>query len=143
MTLPSSVLPDAIELAVVGAHLTGLPLNRELVALGGTLVRATCTAPVYRLFELPGTTPRKPGLLRTADGDGSAIEIEIWSLRPDAFGTFVSRIPSPLGIGTLQLADGATAKGFHVEAFAVAGALDISAHGGWRSYLKSLAPVSA
>ena len=143
MTSPSSALPDAIELAVVGAHLTGLPLNRELVALAGTFVRATRTAPIYRLFELPGTTPRKPGLLRTADGDGSAIEVEIWSLRADAFGTFVSRIPSPLGIGTLQLADGSFAKGFLVEAYAIAGALDISAHGGWRSYLQSLAPAGA
>jgi allophanate hydrolase len=143
MTSHPPALPDAIELVVVGAHLSGLPLNAELLALGATLVRATRTAPVYRLFELPGTTPRKPGLLRTSGGDGSAIDVEVWSLRPDAFGAFVSRIPSPLGIGTLQLADGSAAKGFLVEACAVAGALDISTHGGWRRYLKSLAPASA
>jgi allophanate hydrolase len=125
-----------IELAVVGAHLSGLPLNHELTGLGGTFLRATETQPDYRLFALPNTTPPKPGLLR-AGGAGASIAVEIWSLDPAAFGTFVSRIPSPLGIGTLKLADGTEAKGFLVEAVAVEGARDISEFGGWRGFLAS------
>jgi allophanate hydrolase len=141
MTTSPAPVPDAIELVVVGAHLRGLPLNAELVVLGAVFVRATQTAPAYRLFELPGTTPKKPGLLRVSDG-GHAIEVEVWSLSAAAFGSFVSRIPPPLGIGTLLLADGPAAKGFLVEAVAVEGARDVSEHGGWRRYLESLAPAA-
>nr|WP_135428691.1 hypothetical protein [Pseudotabrizicola sediminis] len=55
-----------IDLIVVGAHLTGMPLNRELVDLGGQLVATTRTAAAYRLYQLAEGTPRKPGLLRVA-----------------------------------------------------------------------------
>lgn len=124
-----------IEVAVVGAHLSGLPLNHQLTSLGGTFLRATETVPDYRLFALPNTTPPKPGLLRAAAGGGKAIAVEVWSLDAAAFGTFVADIPAPLGIGTLKLADGTEAKGFLVEAVAVEGARDISAFGGWRNFL--------
>jgi allophanate hydrolase len=136
----TSSLPDAVDLVVVGAHLSGLPLNHELLALGATLVRATRTAPRYKLFALPGTVPPKPGLLRVAAG-GTAIEVEVWSLPVASFGAFVSRIPAPLGIGTLELEDGSGAKGFLCEAYALETARDISSHGGWRAYLKSLQPA--
>ena len=124
-----------IEIAVVGAHLSGLPLNRELIELGGRLVRATRTTPDYRLYALPGTVPPKPGLLRVGDGEGAAIEVEVWSLGVAEFGDFVSKIPPPLGIGTLRLEGGDAAKGFVVEAAATNAAEDISAFGGWRAYL--------
>lgn len=138
----NSVLPDTIPLVVVGAHLSGMPLNGELQALGATLIAATRTAPVYRLYALAGTVPPKPGLLRVAEG-GASIDVEVWSLAPADFGRFVSRIPAPLGIGTLALEDGTTAKGFLVEAVAVDGARDISEFGGWRSYVASLMPATA
>ena len=125
--------PGKLEIAVVGAHLSGLPLNHELTALGGVLVRSTRTTPDYSLYALPGTIPPKPGLLRT--GHGASIAVEVWALDAKGFGEFVSRIPAPLGIGTLSLADGTTVKGFLVEAAAVEGAEDISAYGGWRNYL--------
>jgi hypothetical protein len=134
MTPAKDAAADAIPLVVVGAHLSGMPLNAELQDLGATFVKATSTAPSYRLYELPGTTPRKPGLLRVP-ADGQAIDVEIWSLAPAAFGVFVSRIPSPLGIGTLQLKGGEVAKGFLVEAIAIDGAEDISHFGGWRAYV--------
>ncbi len=122
-----------IELAVVGAHLTGLPLNKELVSLGGTYLRDVTTTPDYALYALPGTVPPKPGLLRVASGSG--IAAEIWALDSRGFGEFVSKIPAPLGIGTLSFTDGTSAKGFLVEAEAVKGAQDISSYGGWRAYL--------
>jgi allophanate hydrolase len=124
-----------IEIVVVGAHLTGLPLNRELIELGGRLERATRTTSDYRLYALPGTVPPKPGLLRVGDGEGAAIEVEVWSLGGPAFGAFVSKVPPPLGIGALRLEGGASAKGFLVEAQATRGAEDISGFGGWRAYL--------
>ncbi len=120
-------------LAVVGAHMRGMPLNPELVALGARFVRAERTAESYRLFALPGTVPPKPGLLRVGAG-GSAIEIELWRLSVAAFGALVAGVPGPLTIGDVRLADGTTAKGYLAEAEGVAGAADISAFGGWRAY---------
>jgi allophanate hydrolase len=132
---PVTAAMGRIEIAVVGAHLSGLPLNHELTSAGSVFLRAVETPPDYRFFALPKTTPAKPGLLRVADGEGAAIATEVWSLDAAAFGSFVSRIPAPLGVGTLRLADGTTPKGFLVEAEAVRGAEDISRYGGWRGYL--------
>ena len=131
---PARALPGEIELAVVGAHLSGLPLNRELAERGARYLRTVTTRPDYRLYALPGEPPQRPGLLRVASG-GGAIETEVWALPPAAFGTFVAGIPAPLGIGTLRLADGTAPKGFLVEAAGVAGAVDITQFGGWRGYM--------
>ena len=127
---------DKIELAVVGAHLSGFPLNKELVSLGARFVRTGQTRPEYRFFALQGDGPRRPGLLRVSDGDGHSIEAEVWALRPDAFGSFVARIPSPLAIGTIRMADGSAPKGFIVESAATDGAEDISKYGGWRAFMR-------
>lgn len=124
--------PGKIEIAVVGAHLSGLPLNPELVGLGATFVRSSTTTPDYALYALPNTTPPKPGLLRSGS---TSIAVEVWALDAAGFGEFVSKIPAPLGIGTLSLSDGTAVKGFLVEAAAVQGAEDISRFGGWRGYL--------
>jgi allophanate hydrolase len=128
---------DRIEIAVVGAHLWGLPLNRELVELGASFSREVETAQDYRLFALPGSSPPKPGLLRVAKGAGAAIKAEVWTLDPAGFGAFVAKIPPPLGIGTVQLSDGGTVKCFLVEAEAVKASEDISRFGGWRAFLAS------
>ena len=124
-----------IAIAVVGAHLAGLPLNCEIVELGGRLLREAETAKDYRLFAL-NTEPPKPGLLRVAEGTGTRIRLEVWTLDPAGFGAFVAGIPSPLGVGVVRLADGTNVKGFLVEAEAVKAAEDISRHGGWRAYLE-------
>jgi allophanate hydrolase len=130
-------LGDRIEIAVLGAHLTGLPLNRELVELGAAFSREVETTADYRLFALTGSNPAKPGLLRVGDGAGAAIRAEVWTLDRAGFGAFVARIPAPLGVGALRLKDGGSVKGFLVEAEAVKTAEDISRFGGWRAYLKS------
>nr|MCU0764163.1 amidase family protein [Hydrogenophaga sp.] len=126
--------------AVVGAHLSGMPLNGQLTERGATLVARTHTAPLYRLYALPGTTPPKPGLLRVAPGEGQSIEVEVWEMPLAHYGSFVALVPSPLSIGTLQLADGSSVQGFLCEPLALAGAADITALGGWRAYIASLAP---
>lgn len=132
---PARAAPGEIELAVVGAHLSGLALNGELTGLGARFLRAVPTAPDYRLHALPGGPPHRPGLLRVAAGTGVAIETEVWALPSAAFGGFVAGIPAPLGIGTLRLADGTGPKGFLVEAEGVVGAQEISRFGGWRRFL--------
>jgi allophanate hydrolase len=126
---------DLIEIVVIGAHLSGMPLNHQLVALGGEFFRASKTSADYRLYALSGTSPAKPGMIRVAYGQGVAIDVEIWRLTHAAFGLFVASIPAPLGIGTIALADGTSAKGFLCEQIAIqTGAVDISDYGGWRAY---------
>lgn len=124
-----------VPLAVIGAHLTGQPLNQELTDRGARFVRAARTAPVYRLYALAGTWPPKPGLVRVGGTAGASVEVEVWELGEAAFGSFVAAVPPPLAIGTLLLEDGVAVKGFVCEAHAVAGADDISRYGGWRAYL--------
>ncbi len=124
-----------VPIAVVGAHLSGMPLNGELRSVGGRLVERTTTAPHYRLYALSGTKPAKPGLLRVKNGAGAAIEVEVWALSESAFGRFVAAVPPPLSIGTLELDEGRSVKGFLVEAEAVAEARDISSFGGWRAFM--------
>jgi allophanate hydrolase len=136
----SAALPNGfIEIVVVGAHLSGMPLNHELTGNGGVFRRAVATAADYRFHALAGGPPKRPGLLRVADGTGAPVLTEVWALPPDGFGRFVQGIPSPLGIGTLRLADGTTPKGFLVEPEGLKEAEDISRFGGWRAYIASLA----
>jgi allophanate hydrolase len=124
-----------IELVVVGAHLSGMPLNGDLQRLGGRFLRAGQTTPDYQLFALAEQSVPKPGLQRVGRAQGVSIEVEVWGLPPHHFATFVAAIPPPLGIGTILLADGTSPKGFLVESAGLAGAIDISAFGGWRSYV--------
>lgn len=125
-------------IAVVGAHLSGLPLNTQLTERGGTLVRAAVTAPHYRLFALPNTTPPKPGLMRVSNTLPQGIALELWDLEPAAFASFVGLVPPPMCIGSVQLSDGEWVKGFLAEPYAFDGATDITQFGGWRAYIASL-----
>ena len=127
-----------IQVAVVGAHLEGQPLNGQLVERHAQLIRSAKTAAGYSFYALADTTPAKPGLVFDGRGAGG-IDVEIWELDATGFGSFVALIPAPLGIGTIKLDDGTTVKGFVCEAHAVANALDITAFGGWRSWLSSKA----
>ncbi len=140
---PVEPMPDdRIEIVVVGAHLTGMPLNGELTRLDGRLVREARTAPGYRLFALSGTVPEKPGLLRAPDFAGPGIAVEVWSLDAAGFGRFVSAIPQPLGIGKVLLADGTLASGFLCEPAALEGAREITELGGWRAYMAAKAKAA-
>ena len=125
-----------VPLLVVGAHLSGQALNRHLTDAGGRRLGSVVTAPRYRLHALPGE-PARPGMLRVAS-DGVAVEGEVWSLTPEAFGRIVAGIPSPLSVGTVELSDGSMVKGFLCEAADIAGAPDISRFGGWLAYRASL-----
>jgi allophanate hydrolase len=121
---------------VVGAHLTGQPLNRQLTDLNARLLQTCRTAPIYKFYALD-TTPPKPGLAQVRDGSGAAIEVEVWELTLAAFGRFVSQVPPPMVIGTVTLESQAQVKGFLCEPHALVGARDISEYGGWRAYLET------
>ncbi len=129
---------NSVKLAVVGAHLSGMPLNFQLTTRQATLLAKTRTAKSYKLFALKNTVPPKPGL--QFDVHGTAIEVEVWEIPLANFGAIVAEVPSPLGIGNLQLEDGTWVKGFICEAYAIQEAVDISHFGGWRAYIKSLSP---
>jgi len=129
--------PAMVRVAVCGAHMSGLPLNHQLTERGGVLERRARTAPHYRLFALTGFRPPRPGMLR-AEGEpahGASIEVEVWRVPAEAFGSFVDGIPAPLGIGTVELEDGDTLRGFVCESYAVAGAEEITQLGSWRRYV--------
>ncbi|MEV7400671.1 allophanate hydrolase [Streptomyces sp. NPDC091267] len=128
----AALLTPPVRLAVAGAHLTGEPLNPQLLSLGARLIRTTTTAPVYRLYAL-ATTPPKPGLVRTDEG-GAAIETELWELPAEGLGALAASLPHPMTLGRLDLSDGTTATGFLCEPYAVQGSKDITEHGGWRTY---------
>jgi allophanate hydrolase len=134
--LPQPASEPALPIAVVGAHLSGLPLNGQLIERGARLRECTRTTPQYRLHALPDTQPPKPGLQRCAEG-GAAIEVEVWDMPLQNVGGFLSLVPPPLCLGSIELADGSRVHGFLCEAHALAGATDISRFGGWRAYLAS------
>lgn len=122
-------------LAVVAAHRTGQPLHAELVALGARFERQACTAPAYRLVTLPGPGVPRGGLVAVDDG-GAAVEVELHRIPVDAIGALVCALPSPLGVGPVELADG-SALGI-VCVRRPPGARDISAYGSWPAYLRSV-----
>ncbi|WP_374319142.1 allophanate hydrolase [Aquabacterium sp.] len=138
--LTLAVQPEAaptMALAVVGAHLSGMPLHGQLVERGARLRASTTTSAAYKLYALPGTVPPKPGLVRVSDGGaGTPIAVEVYDVPLDDIGSFLALIPPPLGLGSVELADGSWVKGFICEPCGVAGAQDISEFGGWRAYMK-------
>ncbi len=131
----------SVQLAVVGAHLSGMPLHWQLSSRCARLVQHTRTAAVYRLYAMTAQTPSKPALVHVGS-EGAAIETEVYELDLAHFGSFVSEVPAPLAIGTVALADGTSVKGFVAEPRAIVGATDITADGGWRNYLSRLATTA-
>jgi allophanate hydrolase len=132
----SATSADLVDVMVCGAHMSGLPLNKQLLERGAWQISTTRTAPVYRFFALPGGPPFRPGLVQVSEG-GVAIDVEVWRMPVEHFGSFVAGIPAPLGIGKVRLEDGSSVSGFLCETLGIADATDISALGGWRQYLRT------
>ena len=138
--MPSIPPPDTdgvaseVKLAVVGAHLGGMPLHWQLTSRDARLVRRCKTAEAYRLYAMANTIPAKPALVHVGEG-GAAIEVEVYALSVEAFGSFVIDVPPPLAIGTVTLDDGTDVKGFVAEPRALDGAEDITGFGGWRAFM--------
>ncbi|MEQ9365697.1 MAG: hypothetical protein RIF32_15745, partial [Leptospirales bacterium] len=138
------------EIVVCGAHMSGMALNHQLLERGGRLIRKTRTAPVYRFYALPGDVPR-PGMIRLSDlgrnhvgvepppGAGAkGIAVEVWGLPRTRWADFIAGVPAPLGIGTVELADGESRKGFICEGFAAQDpeAIDITHLADWRRFMR-------
>ena len=128
---------ETVLLAVVGAHLEGMPLHWQLTSRQAKHIATTTTAPTYRLYAMADSVPPKPALIH--DASGAAIAVEVYELDMAAFGSFVAEVPPPLAIGTVTLADGSMVKGFVAEPRALSGAADITDLGGWRVCLASKA----
>jgi allophanate hydrolase len=126
---------ETVALAVVGAHLEGMPLHWQLTSRNARLLATTTTAPTYRLYAMADSVPPKPALIH--DMTGAAIAVEVYELDMAAFGSFVAEVPPPLAIGSVTLADGSIVKGFVAEPRAIVGAADITELGGWRAYIAS------
>lgn len=131
----NSLPQEGFDVAVLGAHLEGQPLNRQLTDLGARFLRKSRTKPCYRMYLLDAQSPPKPGLVREEGFRGPGIELEVWRLPMDQAARFIQQIPAPLGIGTLELEDGAQVKGFLCESGATVGRREITGFGGWRAYL--------
>jgi allophanate hydrolase len=129
--------PNAcVLMAVVGAHLTGQPLNWQLTSRRARLVRTIRTHSDYRLYVLPNSTPAKPGLLYSPGCQGPGIELEVWAMPEDTVGSFLNGIAAPLSLGTIRLEDGSSVKGFLCEPSGIVGAEEITHLGGWRGYVQ-------
>lgn len=134
-------MAETIELAVCGAHLSGMALNQQLLDRAAVLLKATWTTPEYRLYALAGSPPR-PGLVKV-DTHGSAIPVEVWQMPAAALASFLQGIPAPLGLGKVSLQGGKQVIGFICEPIGVQDARDITAYGGWREYVASKQSIVA
>ncbi|MFT4076748.1 MAG: allophanate hydrolase [Asticcacaulis sp.] len=124
---------ETVTLAVVGAHLEGMPLHWQLTSRNARSLGPAQTAPTYRLYSIANSTPPKPALIHA--NDGASIAVELYELNLSAFGSFVADVPAPLAIGSVVLTDGRTVKGFVAEPRAMEGARDITEFGGWRAFI--------
>lgn len=137
MIEPTSPPLRGMGVVVVGAHMRGMPLNGQLVELGGSFVCSTRTASCYRLFALAGTHPEKPGLCRSPGFQGPGIDVELWDLPGESLGGLLGKVSAPLGLGSVELADGTWQKGFICEPFGLSDAVDITEFEGFRAYLSN------
>ena len=137
---PAACGADFYPIAVVGAHLSGMPLNHELTSRGAYLLERTRSASHYQLYALAGSVPPKPALVAATEAETAtaAIELELWALPKSQWADFLAGIPTPLGLGTVLLADGRRVKGFICEPGALSGARNITEFGGWRAFIRSL-----
>lgn len=126
---------NMIAVCLVGAHMSGLSLNYQLIEMGAQFIRQTETASHYRLFALENMNPVRPGMIRVTDAPGRQLSVEVWSVPAKSFGMFVARVPAPLAIGAVELADGSWVTGFVCQGYAISGARDITELGGWRAFL--------
>lgn len=132
-----SAEPDMITIAVCGAHMSGLPLNKDLTKRGATFNRSAKSAPDYKFFALAGGPPQRPGMVKCAPGEGGSVDLELWDMPLHEFGSFMLTIPAPLGIGTISLDDGNNVKGFICEANGAKGGQDITEMASWRAFLSA------
>ncbi len=127
---PDGLAVDETALFCIGAHMSGLPLNGQITALGGRFLREAETRPEYRLYALGN----RPGMVRGPDG--LVVAGEVWALPTASIGALLAQVPPPLGFGTVALKDG-PCLGFLAETAGIGDAPEITQFGGWRAWLRS------
>jgi len=127
---------QTVDLLVCGAHLSDQPLNWQLTERQAVLIESTTTSNTYQLYALAGEPPCRPALVRETAG-GAEIDVEIWRIPIDNLGSFCAEIPSPLGLGKVELRDGRWVEGFICDHWGLAGAENITQFGGWRKYIQN------
>ncbi len=132
-TPPRQPSPATASIALVGAHLSGLPLNSLVSGRGGRLLRRARTDAGYRMMRVPGPGVPRPGLI-TGNGPADGFAIEIWEVPLQTLGALAAELGPPLRFGRLRLSDGTTVLSYLGDDVALAGAQDISEYGGWRAY---------
>jgi allophanate hydrolase len=128
--------PASATLALVGAHMSGLPLNHLVAARGGRLLRRARTDPGYRMMRVPGAGVPRPGLV-SGEGPADGFGVELWELPLQTLGSLAAELSPPLRFGQLRLSDGTSVLGYLGDDVALSSAEDISEYGGWRSYRES------
>jgi allophanate hydrolase len=129
-SIPENFMP----IVVCGAHMAGLPLNHQLTDRKGIFIQTAKTKPGYRLYKLPGDSPKRPALVAD-DTSSTQLDVEVWAMPKSQFGSFLDGIPSPLGLGKVKLEDGSILTGFIAEQNAILQAEEITHFGNWRNYI--------
>ncbi|WP_018970994.1 allophanate hydrolase [Rubritalea marina] len=131
-------------IVVCGAHLSGMALNGQLTSRQARLWRTTRTAKTYKFYALPAigdSIPPRPGVIKVCPQSPEAVSIyvEVWLIPTAHFGSFVTNIPAPLGIGKVTLENGDECPGFICEPIAIHSpqqpAQDISHLADWRKFI--------
>jgi hypothetical protein len=130
----SSAHSPAVLLAVNGTLMRGLALNPNLLAVDAEFVRETMTEPSYRLWSIGD---RHPAMMRVTGG-GAAIAVEVWSVPAAGLASILANEPAGLTIGKVRLADGSVVLGVLGEPALCEAQKEITAFGGWRSYIATL-----
>ncbi|MEV0623472.1 gamma-glutamylcyclotransferase [Nonomuraea sp. NPDC050404] len=124
-----------VALAVNGTLMRGLELNGNLLDAGATFLREDATAPCYRLWSIDD---RHPAMIRTTDGSGVSVAVEVWEVPAEGLAGVLLSEPAGLSIGKVSLADGTEVLGVVGEPFLVAGKREITEFTGWRRYVATL-----
>jgi gamma-glutamylcyclotransferase (GGCT)/AIG2-like uncharacterized protein YtfP len=119
-------------LAVNGTLMRGLELNANMIAAKAAFVREAQTEPTYRLWTI---NDEHPAMLRVTDGTGVKVAVEVWSVPAEGLASILLSEPPGLCIGKVRLEDGTVVLGVLGEPALVEKHREITAYGGWRSYL--------
>lgn len=128
-----------MDIAVAGLHLSGQPLNHQLLNKGASLKKITRTSARYHMYLIEDKKGMKPGLIRVPyEQQGYQYDVEVWEIPKSVVGEFLDEIPAPLGLGKIVLQDGSMVSGFICEPCLLMEGKDISKFSGWRAYLEYL-----
>ena len=123
---------ENIKLAINGTLMRGLKLNLNMIAAGATFLREDRTEPAYRLWTI---NDDHPAMIRVSDGSGVSVEVEIWEVPPGGIASILIKEPPGLAIGKVRLEGGEMVLGVLGEPALIEHQREVSAYGGWRSYI--------